>query len=87
MTDNKDTTGAAAPDNIDDTDSSVITAGKAIEFMKNELLAANKIGVDDDSNPAVSVDAPNAYDATKATTFTITKEMQRLQIDFLSTFM
>ena len=73
MTDNKDTTGAAAPDNIDDTDSSVITAGKAIEFMKNELLAANKIGVDDDSTPAVSVGAPTAYDATKATTFDITK--------------
>ena len=73
MTDAKDTTGGATPDNIDDTDSSVITAGKAIEFMKNELLAANKIGVDDDSNPAVSVVAPTAYDAAKATTFDITK--------------
>ena len=73
MTDAKNTDGTAGKDEIDDTDSSVITAKKAIELMKNELLAANKIGVDDDSIPAVSVEAPNAYDAAKATTFTITK--------------
>ena len=73
MTDAKNTDGTAGKDEIDDTDSSVITAKKAIELMKNELLAANKIGVDDDSIPAVSVEAPNAYDAEKATTFTITK--------------
>ena len=73
MTDAKKADGTVGKDEIDDTDSSVITAKKAIELMKNELLAANKIGVDDDSTPAVSVDAPTAYDATKATTFTITK--------------
>ena len=73
MTDTKKTDGTAGKDEIDDTDSSVITAKKAIELMKNELLAANKIGVDDDSTPAVSVAAPTAYDATKATTFDITK--------------
>ena len=73
MTDAKNTDGTAGKDEIDDTDSSVITAKKAIELMKNELLAANKIGVDDDSTPAVTVEAPTAYDAAKATAFTITK--------------
>ena len=73
MTDAKNTDGTAGKDEIDDTDSSVITAKKAIELMKNELLAANKIGVDDDSIPAVTVEAPTAYDAAKATAFTITK--------------
>ena len=56
--------------NIDDTDSSVITATKAIELMQSELAAANKIGVDDATT--VNVTGPT-YDATKATEFTITK--------------
>ena len=56
--------------NIDDTDSSVITASKAIELVQSELAAANKIGVDDATT--VSVTKPT-YDATKATEFTITK--------------
>ena len=56
--------------NIDDTDSSVITASKAIELVHSELAAANKIGVDDATT--VSVTKPT-YDATKATEFTITK--------------
>ena len=61
-------------DGIDDNDSSVITADKAIELMKNELLAANKIGVDADSDPEVAVATQNGdYDASAPYTFTITK--------------
>ena len=64
----------AASNNIDDTDSSIITAGKAIELMKGELLAANKIGVDADSDPAVAVEEQTGdYDPDATYSFTITK--------------
>ena len=74
MTDAKDASGAANPDGIDDTDSSIITADKAIELMKGELLAANKIGVDADSDPAVAVaEQGGDYDPDATYSFTITK--------------
>ena len=64
----------ADSNNIDDTDSSIITAGKAIELMKGELLAANKIGVDADSDPAVAVEEQTGdYDPDATYSFTITK--------------
>ena len=70
MVDAKKTDGTAGTDKIDDTDSSVITADKAIELMQAELEAANKIGVDDPTT--VSVTKPT-YDKTKVTEFKITK--------------
>ena len=70
MVDAKKADGTAGKDKIDDTDSSVITADKAIEFMQAELEAANKIGVDDPAS--VTVSKPT-YDKTKATEFEITK--------------
>ena len=74
MTDEKDASGAANADEIDDTDSSIITADKAIELMKGELLAANKIGVDADSDPAVAVaEQGGDYDPDATYSFTITK--------------
>ena len=57
-------------DGIDDNDSSVITAAKAVELMKTELTAANNIGTVD---KAATVAAGAAYDATNGVTFTITK--------------
>ncbi len=64
----------ADSNNIDDTDSSIITADKAIELMKGELLAANKIGVDADSDPAVAVEEQTGdYDPDATYSFTITK--------------
>ena len=64
----------ADSNNIDDTDSSIITAGKAIELMKGELLAANKIGVVADSDPAVAVEEQTGdYDPDATYSFTITK--------------
>ena len=74
MTDAKDASGAANADGIDDTDSSIITADKAIKLMKGELLAANKIGVDADSDPAVAVaEQGGDYDPDATYSFTITK--------------
>ena len=57
-------------DGIDDNDSSVITAAKAVELMTTELTAANNIGTVD---KAAKVAAGAAYDATNGVTFTITK--------------
>ena len=57
-------------DGIDDNDSSVITAAKAVELMTTELTAANNIGTVD---KAATVAAGAAYDATNGVTFTITK--------------
>ena len=57
-------------DGIDDNDSSVITAAKAVELMTTELTAANNIGTVD---KAATVAADAAYDATNGVTFTITK--------------
>lgn len=57
-------------DGIDDNDSSVITAAKAVELMTTELTAANNIGTVD---KAAIVAAGAAYDATNGVTFTITK--------------
>ena len=71
MTDAKKADGTNGSDNIDDTDSSIITADKALALMKNELLAANKIGVDDATS--VNVSDPAAYDSNTASSFTITK--------------
>lgn len=57
-------------DGIDDNDSSVITAAKAVELMTTELTAANNIGTVDH---AATVTKGGAYDATNGVTFTITK--------------
>ena len=57
-------------DGIDDNDSSVITAAKAVELMTTELTAANNIGTVDH---AATVAKGGAYDATNGVTFTITK--------------
>ena len=57
-------------DGIDDNDSSVITAAKAVELMTTELTAANNIGTVDH---AATVATGGAYDATNGVTFTITK--------------
>ncbi|MBD9193619.1 MAG: flagellar hook protein [Roseburia inulinivorans] len=56
-------------DGINDDDSSVITAKKAKEKIKTELLAANKIGVTDGQVEVTD----GADDAAGKTTYTITK--------------
>ena len=55
---------------IDDTDSSVITAGKAISLMEKELLAANKIGTADQ---AATMETTPTYSSTDGAKFTINK--------------
>ena len=55
---------------VDDADSSVISAAHAVELMKNELIAANKIGV---TGGTVSIDGTPAYDKAKGVTFNIKK--------------
>ena len=55
---------------IDDTDSSVITAGKAISLMEKELLAANKIGTADQ---AATMGTTSTYSSTDGAKFTINK--------------
>ena len=55
---------------IDDTDSSVITAGKAISLMEKELLAANKIGTADQ---AATMGTTPTYSSTDGAKFTINK--------------
>ena len=57
-------------DGIDDSDSSVISAAKAVELMTAELTAANNIGA---TKTAATVAAAAAYDSTKGVTFNITK--------------
>ena len=57
-------------DLIDDKDSSVITAAKAVELMTTELTAANNIGTVDG---AATVAKDGDYDAADGVTFTITK--------------
>ena len=56
--------------NIDDTDSSVITAGKAISLMEKELLAANNIGT---SDQAATMGTTTAYTSDDGAEFTINK--------------
>ena len=56
--------------NIDDTDSSVITAGKAISLMEKELLAANNIGTADQ---AATMGTTPAYTSDDGAEFTINK--------------
>ena len=56
---------------IDDADSTVISAAKAVELMTAELTAANKIGVDDATS--VSVGTKAAYTSDAGVEFTITK--------------
>ena len=70
MTDEKDATGAANPDNIDDDDSSIITASKAKELIQKELTEANNIGTVDSK---ATVDGGTDDAATGKTTFNITK--------------
>ena len=70
MTDTKDATGAANPDNIDDDDSSIITASKAKELIQKELTEANNIGTVDSK---ATVDGGTDDAATGKTTFKITK--------------
>ena len=56
---------------IDDADSTVISADKAVELMTAELTAANKIGVDDATS--VSVETKADYTSDDGVEFTITK--------------
>ena len=56
MTDDKDATGAANPDGVDDNDKSVISADHAYELVQTELLAANSIG---DTNGTAAVEQDN----------------------------
>ena len=57
-------------DNVDDDDSSIITASKAKELIQKELTSANNIGTVDGK---ATVDGGNDDAATGKTTFTITK--------------
>ena len=56
--------------NIDDADSSVITATKAVELMTTELTTANNIGA---TKTAATIAAGTAYDSATGATFTINK--------------
>ena len=56
MTDDKDATGAANPDGVDDNDKSVISADHAYKLVQTELLAANSIG---DTNGTAAVEQDN----------------------------
>ena len=56
--------------NIDDTDSSVITAAKAIDLMENELKIANNIGA---SDQAATMGTKPGYTSDAGATFTINK--------------
>ena len=75
MTDAKKADGTAGTDNVDDTDSSIITATKAIELIQTELAAANKIGVDDATTVVVT---KPTYSATATTDFEITKGIAKV---------
>ncbi len=55
---------------IDDTDSSVITAAKAIDLMENELKIANNIGA---SDQAATMGTKPTYTSDAGATFTINK--------------
>ena len=55
---------------IDDTDSSVITAAHAIDLMNAELLAANNIGT---ANQAATMGTKPTYSSTDGAEFTINK--------------
>ena len=57
-------------DNVDDADSSVITATKAVAFMTTELTTANNIGA---TKTAATIAAGTAYDSNTGATFTINK--------------
>ena len=70
MTDEKDATGAQGTDNVDDDDSSIITASKAKELIQKELTDANNIGTVDGK---ATVDGGTDDAATGKTTFNITK--------------
>ena len=58
-------------DNVDDTDSSVITAAHAIDLMNAELLAANNIGTAD--HAATMGNTKPTYSSTDGAEFTINK--------------
>ena len=58
-------------DNVDDTDSSVITATHAIDLMNAELLAANNIGTAD--HAATMGNTKPTYSSTDGAEFTINK--------------
>ena len=59
-----------AGDGVDDADSSVITATKAVELMTTELTTANNIGA---TKTAATIAAGTAYDSATGATFTINK--------------
>ena len=60
----------ANADGVDKSDSSVITAAKAISLMKTELLSANNIGAAD---TAATMGAAPTYTSADGATFTINK--------------
>ena len=55
---------------VDDADSSIITAAKAVELMTAELTTANNIGA---TKTAATIAAGTAYDSATGATFNITK--------------
>ena len=55
---------------VDDADSSIITAAKAVELMTAELTTANNIGA---TKTAATIAAGTAYDSNTGATFTINK--------------
>ena len=57
-------------DGVSKSDSSVISADKAIELITNELTAANNIGT---TGQAATIDPGTKYDAATGATFTINK--------------
>ena len=59
-----------AGDGVDDADSSVITATKAVEFMTTELTTANNIGA---TKTAATIAAGTTYASDTGATFTINK--------------
>ena len=56
----------SASDGIDDTDSSIITSGKAIDLIMKALTQANLIGTDSNGAEKVNVTYDSKYDRTTA---------------------
>ena len=52
-------------DGVDDTDSSFISSGKALELMKSALKQANSIGVDTDTDSAAKVSLKTSVELNK----------------------
>ena len=68
--DNVDYTAADMTDGVSKSDSTVISAEKAIKLMEKELLAANNIGTSDQK---ATIDAGTTYSKDDGATFTIQK--------------